>query len=42
MLLTGGGEKCLNELKQNGSSFTVLGDIQDGNICVIKNAVKIE
>ena len=42
MLLTGGGEKCLNELKQTGSRFTVLGDIPDGNICVIKNAVKIE
>ena len=41
LLLSGGGENCLKELREAKVSFRALGDMDDGN-CVIKNAVRVE
>ena len=41
LLLSGGGESCLKELREARVSFRALGDMRDGN-CIIKNAVRVE
>ena len=40
LLLDGGGKQCINELKERGVKFTLIGDAGSAS-CPIKNAVRV-
>ena len=40
MLLNGGGEQCITELRERGVEFQLIGDT-GSDTCTMKNAVKV-